>query len=128
MVVSLLESEEARDLALQEEKREVEAAGIQYESFPIVDRGVPDSVSTMVHVLEEVKQELVAGRNVAVHCRQGIGRSGLVAAGLLMVSGISAAEALGMVRLARGVDVPETAQQRAWVEGLLAEHLALVRH
>lgn len=128
MVVSLLESEEERDLALQEEKREVEAAGIQYGSFPIVDRGVPDSVRTMVQVLEEVKQELVAGRNVAVHCRQGIGRSGLVAAGLLMVSGISAAEALGMVRVARGVDVPETAQQRAWVEGLLVEHLALVRH
>ena len=48
---------------------------------------------------------------MVVHCRQGIGRSGLVAACLLVRKGISPGAAVEMVSAARGVSVPETTEQ-----------------
>jgi hypothetical protein len=55
---------------------------------------------------------------VAVHCRQGIGRSGLIAAGVLAASGTSPEDAIAAVSSARGLPVPETSAQRLWVQGL----------
>lgn len=127
VVVSLLEGSEERDLGLEREEQLAEDAGLRFVSFPISDRGVPASVSATVQLFEELRTDLDEGRTVAVHCRQGIGRSALIAAGLLVTSGEEASEALAVVSKARGVDVPETAAQRAWVEGLLTEFLALAR-
>lgn len=53
---------------------------------------------------------------VLVHCRQGIGRSGLVAARLLAKKGTSPGAAIEMVSAARGLAVPETAEQREWID------------
>ncbi len=103
--------------------REGESAAIQkirYVSFPIADRDVPESVHDSLALFHDLAHELTNGRNVAVHCRQGIGRSALVAAGTLIVSGVIADKALAAVREARGLDVPETAAQREWVEQLSA--------
>jgi len=66
---------------------------------------------------------LEAGKNVAVHCRQGIGRSGLVAAGVLLAPGMGADKALEVVGAARGETIPETAAQLQWIEHLSSEHL-----
>jgi protein-tyrosine phosphatase len=62
-----------------------------------------------------VDRQLVSGAAVAVHCRAGIGRSGLVAAGLLVAQGRSPAEAFTAVSNARGVRVPDTPDQEAWL-------------
>ncbi len=51
-----------------------------------------------------------------MHCRQGIGRSGLVAARLLAKKGTSPGAAIEMVSAARGLAVPETAEQREWID------------
>jgi len=59
---------------------------------------------------------LSKGKNVLVHCRQGIGRSGLVAASLLVKKGISPGAAIESVSAARGMPVPETAEQRDWID------------
>jgi len=61
---------------------------------------------------------LTPEKNAGVHCRQGIGRSGLVASGVLMSSGIKANEAMQIVSSARGISVPETPEQRRWIEEL----------
>ena len=81
-------------------------------------------MASALEFLEKLRSELGAGKNVAVHCRQGIGRSGLVAASLLSLSGIDPATAFQQVSAARGLPVPETPEQKRWVTRLAEEFAA----
>ena len=118
VIVSLLENDEAGHLDLLDERRAAEDQALRFISFPIPDRGVPASLQEAVSLIGEVTAELEGGKNVAVHCRQGIGRSGLIAAGALIASGTSPREAMNIVSSARGISVPETTEQRQWTEQL----------
>jgi protein-tyrosine phosphatase len=118
IVVSMLEKEEAARLDLLEEGDAAEANGIQFISFPIPDRGVPASTAAALALMTDVAAALEQGKNVAVHCRQSIGRAGLVAAGVLIASGATPEQAIDAVSAARGLPVPETSEQRAWVHRL----------
>lgn len=118
VVVSLLEDYEAAQLGLAEEPQAAENHDIGFISFPISDRGVPASIEAAMAVLGSITAQLREGKNVAVHCRQGIGRSGLVATSVLMSSGLTAEQAIEIVSAARGVSVPETLEQRRWIEHL----------
>jgi protein-tyrosine phosphatase len=68
--------------------------------------------------MTRIAAQLDAGKNVAVHCRQGAGRSGMIEAGVLVTSGASPEEALQAVSSARGAEVPETLEQRRWMQQL----------
>jgi len=125
-IVSLLERDEAADLGLQDERKVTEQMGLQFLSFPIPDRGVPGSTRDAVKFLAELTGALGSGRNVAVHCRQGVGRSGLLAAASLITSGIESREAVNRVSDARGIAIPETTSQLQWLDHLASEHLAVI--
>jgi protein-tyrosine phosphatase len=125
-VVSLLERDEEKQLELDREGEVAEANGIHFISFPIVDWGVPASIPSAISLLHSVNRALEQGENVAVHCRQGVGRAVLVAAGALMAAGKSPEAALEAVRSARGVNVPETQEQREWLQRDLADSLSIV--
>lgn len=101
-VFSLLTPQEERDLDLAKEAAETRAYGMKFLSYPITDRQVPDSENTLTEALEELEAELASGKNVALHCRQGIGRTGLVAACLLLTKGIDVENAVRRVSAARG--------------------------
>ncbi len=116
VVVSLLEVDEAADLELGAEADLARANGIEFVSFPITDRGVPASREAAAELVAELARAVAAGRNVVIHCRQGVGRAALVAAALLVRLGASAAEAVERVGSARGRAVPETPEQRAWLD------------
>jgi protein-tyrosine phosphatase len=118
VVVSLLENDEAAQLDLVDERRIAEANSILFISFPIPDRGVPASVPAAISLVASIAVALEGGKNVAVHCRQGIGRSGLIVAGVLANSGVSPEQAMRVVSSARGLAVPETSEQRLWLERL----------
>lgn len=126
VVVSLLEAQEAAELGLDDERQAAQHQAIGFISFPIPDRGIPAAAEAAVAVIGLIVAQLDAGKNVAVHCRQGIGRSGLGASGVLMSSGIKAAEAMQIVSTARGVSVPETLEQRRWIEKL-PSHVPLAK-
>ena len=115
VIVSLLTSEEIAELGLAQEAALCQANGMQFLSFPIVDRGVPSSRTATVDFVKKLDSLLAQGKSVAVHCRQGIGRSALVAACLLVLSGVSPEVAFRRVSMARGCSVPETSEQRSWV-------------
>lgn len=121
VLISLLEPDEATQLQLADEQDAAESKGIAFISFPIPDRGVPASVSATLSLLRRIFSFLDEGKNVAVHCRQGVGRSGLIAAGALISSGIGADEAIRVVGAARGVAVPETPEQLEWLHRLPSE-------
>lgn len=127
VVVSLLELAEQDELELTEEASRAEAHEIEFVSFPILDRAVPQSLSATAASLAKLRDALEAGKNVGVHCRQGIGRSSLIAVGVLIVSGVTPQEAWRIVGTARGAAVPDTPEQRSWVEHALVEHLSLAR-
>jgi len=127
VVVSLLERQEQAELGLEEEGRLVEAAGLRFFSLPIPDLGVPPSRAAAAFLLQNLRRDLESGRNVAIHCRQGVGRSGLIAAAVLIAGGVDAAQALRAVSAARRVDVPETPDQRRWIERLAADRQVLAR-
>ena len=121
-VLSLLTEDEAADLDLVAESGAARSAGMTFRSLPIPDRQVPSSPSQVAPVLEELDADLSAGDNVVIHCRQGVGRSGMIAACLLVVRGTNPASAVATVGKARGTAVPETPEQRHWID-LFASNL-----
>ena len=124
IVVSLLTPEEVTELDLGTEAAWCQAYGLQFFSFPIVDRGVPVSRRASVELVRKLDKLLTEGKSIAVHCRQGIGRSALLAACLLIVSGEDQETAFQRISAARSYPVPETAEQREWVRAIAAELLA----
>ena len=127
VVVSLLESEEAEQLGLRLETKIAADNDVRVISFPVPDRGLPTSKEDFLGLMQQVSKELELGLTVAVHCRQGIGRSGLTAIGLLVNSGINVEEAIESVSKARRITVPETAEQLLWIRGLAGSRVALAR-
>ena len=125
VVVSLLERDEAGQLGLEYESETVESRGLQFLSFPIPDRGVPESIENFVTILNRITALLAGGKNVAVHCRQSVGHAGLVAAASLMMFGVGMNDAIEAVSHARGVRIPETSGQLEWLRHLASESLAL---
>jgi protein-tyrosine phosphatase len=125
VAVSLLEDGESAQLQLAQEAEVARVNGIDFISFPIPDRGVPDSAPLVLPLLKKVVGALERGKNVAVHCRQGVGRSGMIAAGVLVSSGAGAEEAIDAVTKARGVPVPETPAQLEWLRRLSLAHPAV---
>jgi protein-tyrosine phosphatase len=124
VVVSLLTTGETRDLGLTDEANLSRSHGLQFYGFQIPDLGVPSSMVAAQEFLERLTNELAAGKKVAVHCRQSIGRSGLIAASLLSLSGIDPETAFQRVSAARGLPVPETPEQKIWVRRLAEEFAA----
>jgi protein-tyrosine phosphatase len=122
-VVSLLEPTEARNLGLEVERLEVKACEMGFISFPIPDMGLPASVEDFAQITQMLFTQVNAGINTLVHCRAGIGRSGLLAAGVLLHTGMNAEEAFAYVSRMRGIRVPETPEQHGW---LVTHHAAIV--
>jgi protein-tyrosine phosphatase len=115
-VLSLLTPEEEQDLDLTRETEEAKARGMKFASLPIPDRQVPNSESEVSAVLDGLDADLAVGKNVVIHCRQGIGRAGLVAACLLVSKGLTPETAVKNLSSARGNPVPETVEQRRWID------------
>lgn len=93
-------------------------------SFPIRDVSVPSDRAQMTAILDAIDAGRFAGETVYVHCRAGIGRTGLVAGCLLRRHGESPAGALRVLRRAwRGDErsrryprIPQTDGQEAYVK------------
>jgi protein-tyrosine phosphatase len=120
-VVSLLTDEEIEELGLIREQDAIKRQGLQYCNYPIPDLGIPSSNNSVRELLTRIHRELQGGKKVGLHCRGSIGRSGLIAAGILVLAGVEPSHAIRDVTKARGLDSPETAEQREWVKAFSAE-------
>jgi protein-tyrosine phosphatase len=115
VVTSLLTPDEVAEFELQEEASRSREEGLEFYVFPIPDRGVPRSQVDFAKVVSGLEKALESGKNVGIHCRQGIGRSSLIIASLLAAAGEEPDEAFRRIEEARGRSVPDTAEQREWV-------------
>jgi protein-tyrosine phosphatase len=122
LIVSLLTNEEMAEFGLEQEREACRGHGLEFRRLAIPDLGVPSSDSAMVRLVAEVTGALDSGRSVGIHCRQGIGRSSLVAATVLAARGMDPGEAWERIERSRGRPVPDTEEQRTWVEHFSRVH------
>lgn len=124
VVVSLLTRQENQELGLTNEATTITEQGLLFISFPIVDRGVPSRRWDAQELVGRLTSLLTQGKNVAIHCRQGVGRSALLAAALLVNAGVGVEQAFRQIEMSRGCPAPETPEQKQWVEQLIAQEPA----
>jgi len=122
VVVSLLTPAECAELDLAEEAALCRRAGMTFIAFPLTDRSVPVPEAEADPLVAELVDFLTAGAHVGLHCRMGIGRSAILAAATLIALGQTPEQALAALAAARGCAVPDTPQQREWVERYAARH------
>ena len=113
-IVSLLTYEEVHELGLGEEEAACHRRNIEFCHHSTPDRAVPETTA-MRKLATDLFLQIQAGRTVAIHCRAGIGRSGILACCILIHAGITADDAIEAVSLARGVPVPDTLEQRDFI-------------
>ncbi len=116
LVVSLLTSAELEALGICGLGQEVRNAGMEWRHLPIRDFGTPDDLAmrqwrTLSPLLHAV---LDRGGRVLLHCRAGLGRSGTIAALVLIEAGMPPDAAIGTVRSVRPGAI-ETAAQEQWL-------------
>jgi len=119
-VVSLLTLEENEELELAGEKEALESRGLRFYSFPIPDGGTPGSESEAQALIARLAGLVKAGVSLGFHCRAGIGRSPMMAAAVLVASGVPLDRALKAIAVARGWPVPETEEQLGWLKTFAA--------
>jgi protein-tyrosine phosphatase/nicotinamidase-related amidase len=93
------------------------AAGFDLLHAPLLDQKGA-SASTLQELAAWIEARVAAGKSVLVHCVGGLGRSGMVAASWLRSHGLSADDALALVRAARGPRTVETQVQEDCVRNL----------
>jgi protein-tyrosine phosphatase len=114
-IVSLLELTEAKAIGLEEEGLLCERHSMEFVSYPIPDRGLPGSIADFAAFTRSLHESIGKGTNTVIHCRAGIGRTGVVAAGILLHAAFDAETAFDHITKARGMAVPDTEEQRQWI-------------
>ena len=114
LIISLLEASEICELGLENEALVCSQNDIDFYNFPIVDRGLPSQAS-LLQCIDRLYAYLQSDITIAVHCRAGIGRTGLVVGCLLQKTGLTAEDAIDIVSKARGLPIPDTDQQKAFI-------------
>ncbi|MFK7858773.1 MAG: dual specificity protein phosphatase family protein [Granulosicoccus sp.] len=88
---------------------------MSFLSNPIVDRGLPSLTPEFSRFIRQLYTDMFNGVNTVVHCHGGIGRSGTVAAAILLHCGFTAEQAFAHITKKRGVPVPDTVEQVGWI-------------
>ena len=81
---------------------QVRSLGFEYLHLSIRDFGVPDSIEDVDECISFIQSCMESGKGVAVHCEQGIGRTGLVLTLYLIAQGDFPREAIRQVEMIRG--------------------------
>ena len=87
---------------------------IGWHHVPIVDGSVPDALfeDCWSQVEQSLLYQLRSGENVVIHCLGGLGRTGLVAARLLVQLGVGPKKSITLVRAARPGTIENESQER----------------
>lgn len=102
----------------------IHAAGLEWTHLSIPDYGVPDAGFMTGWRKLDLAHRLREGEVWAIHCRAGLGRTGTIAALLLVENGESAADAIAVIRREHDPAAVETGAQVAF---LIAQEQGAIR-
>ena len=99
------------------------AVGIEWHHLPIRDVDVPDEKFEHLWTMSgpRLRSLLLQGEKIVIHCLGGLGRTGTIAARLLVEFGAAPAEAIKAVRAARSGSI-ETTEQEQYVKKCARSH------
>lgn len=115
-LVTLIEEFEFELLSVPELPERAQAFGLRWFHLPIVDVWVPNLMfeEEWERAGEELRQILRQDGRIVLHCRGGLGRTGMIAARLLVEFGMDPREAVRRVRAARTGAI-QTREQEEYV-------------
>jgi predicted protein tyrosine phosphatase len=100
--------------------REVRARGLEWLHLPIRNLSVPERnwETNWLKAGEQLRGELAAGGRFAMHCYAGLGRTGTVAARILVEHGVRPDQAIAQVRKIRPGSIETFEQERYVLRGV----------
>ena len=113
VVVTLIEPHEFTMLGIENLEQEVRERGMVWLHLPILDVNVPDHrfETTWAVAGPALQRRLDAGERILIHCRGGLGRTGLVAGRILVERGCEPEAAIRRVRAVRPHAIETRAQE-----------------
>jgi len=99
-VVSLVEDHELKMHKIEEMPEYLASSGIQWYHLPIMDMNIPDQQfeDNWAFEGERIRHSLRIGERIILHCYAGLGRTGMIAARLLVELGVDPDDAIRLVR------------------------------
>ena len=115
-LVTLLEPQEMAFLGVKDLGKQAESSGLAWHHLPIGDMAVPDAgfEERWLKSGPLFRKSLRGGGRLVVHCRAGLGRTGMFGARLLVELGIAPDAAIAAIRKARPGSI-ETVEQEEHV-------------
>jgi len=112
-LVCLVEDLELDFLHVPDLPEKTVAYGIQWFHLPITDLCAPDDDFEVAweQAGGELRKILLDGGRIVIHCRGGLGRTGTVAARLLVEFGVEPGDAIQQVRKARDGAIQTSSQE-----------------
>ena len=102
-VLTLMEDDELAALGVDHLQACVKSMGMQWHFAPIRDLSAPGKEFEQAWTATgtTIRRQLAEGKKILVHCRGGLGRTGMIVARILMDFGLSTQEAITRVRQIR---------------------------
>tara|TARA_B100001939_G_scaffold264090_1_gene231308 strand:+ start:284 stop:868 length:585 start_codon:yes stop_codon:yes gene_type:complete len=116
IIVSLLETSELKLLGCDNLTKEIKLNNFVWFHFPITDFDIPtkNSLSELNLLLSELEKFLKKEKNIIIHCKAGLGRTGTIASLLLTKLGLSTKNAVHYIRKYRPGSI-DTNEQKNFV-------------
>jgi protein-tyrosine phosphatase len=113
-IISLLEDFDYEELQVPELPAVYQREFKIWHNLPIQDKNAPDQdwLKNWLSVREQIRTQLNNGEKIMIHCEGGFGRTGTVAAMILMDFGYSVTDAIIECRKARELSVETSVQER----------------
>lgn len=114
VVMTLMEAHEFPPLGIREFPLAMRNESFQWLMLPIRDMEVPEAgfERQWEHVRDHLHELLRKGKRILLHCRGGLGRTGTVAARILVEFGVEPRDAVHRVRAARPGAIETAGQER----------------